>query len=556
MSFLTRALAAFAALSLSASVAAPTRWEWLPGHAPSASTPKTVAAALPRSLVDRADEVSGAQVHAMYVVASDGVDEQLDSNGRIATSVAGFNRWLSGQTAGRTLRIDTYQGATDITFRRLARTDADLRSTGALVRFSIEVELRAAGMIRDDKLYAVYYGGSSSVSCGEAPYPPLTPGNVAVVYLRGDGCPTQDMGTSIEAPLYFDFGMLHELIHAQGLVASCAPHINPFGHISDSANDLMWTGNAPWQLPPRLDIGRDDYYLHGIPGCLDLDQSRYLVGGTGGAGTTGTTSYQGLWLSSPLGTEAGWGVNIAHQGQILFATWFTYEARTAPNDMWLVMSNGAQVSPGVFSGTLFRTTGPAFSVLPFASIAFPNNFTTVGTLTFTFSDPDNGVMSYTVNGITQAKPITRYVFAAPAPVCTLGGPAGSSPNYTDLWLHSPVGTEVGWGLNVTHQGNIAFATWFTYEGNGSGRGMWLVMSNGTQASPGNFSGTLYRTHGPPFSAAPFPSIAFPSNYTPVGSLALSFSDASTGAMTYTVNGVTQTKAIGRYVYSEPPTVCR
>jgi hypothetical protein len=115
---------------------------------------------------------------------------------------------------------------------------------------------------------------------------------------------------------------------------------------------------------------------------------------------------------------------------------------------------------------------------------------------------------------------------------------------------------VGWGLNVTHQGNTVFATWFTYEGNGSGRGLWLVMSNGTQTSPGNFSGTLYRTNGPPFNATPFPSIVFPGNYTPVGSLTLAFGDANSGTMTYTVNGVTQSKAIGRYVYSGPPTVCR
>jgi hypothetical protein len=39
--------------------------------------------------------------------------------------------------------------------------------------------------------------------------------------------------------------------------------------------------------------------------------------------------------------------------------------------------------------------------------------TTVGTGTFTFADANNGTFDYTVNGVAQSKPITRYLFAAP-----------------------------------------------------------------------------------------------------------------------------------------------
>ncbi len=74
-----------------------------------------------------------------------------------------------------------------------------------------------------------------------------------------------------------DIAMLHELVHTLGFVAECAPHHTLNGHASDSPNDLMWSGNAPWQLPPRLDIGRDDYYGHGRSDCADLARSPYLT---------------------------------------------------------------------------------------------------------------------------------------------------------------------------------------------------------------------------------------------------------------------------------------
>jgi hypothetical protein len=39
-------------------------------------------------------------------------------------------------------------------------------------------------------------------------------------------------------------------------------------------------------------------------------------------------------------------------------------------------------------------------------------------------------------------------------------------------------------------------------------------------------------------------------------VALAFSDAGNGTMTYTVDGITQSKAITRQVFSSPATACR
>jgi YVTN family beta-propeller protein len=258
-------------------------------------------------------------------------------------------------------------------------------------------------------------------------------------------------------------------------------------------------------------------------------------------------NYQALWWRAPAASESGWGVNITHQGDTLFATWFTYD--TDGSGLWLVMSNGEKTGAGTYSGALYRTTGPAFDASPWN----PSQVvvTPVGTATFAFSSADSGTFTYTVNGVTQMKPITRQVFAS-VPTCTAGGAPGTTPNYSDLWWRSPAGAESGWGVNIAHQGDILFATWFTYAT--GGRGQWLVMSNGARTAPGTYSGALYRTTGPAFSANPWnPSQV---TVTPVGTATFTFGDSNSGTFAYTVDGISQTKPITRQAYATPPTVCR
>jgi hypothetical protein len=107
-------------------------------------------------------------------------------------------------------------------------------------------------------------------------------------------------------------------------------------------------------------------------------------------------------------------VNLTHHGHILFATWFTYDA--SGKGMWLVMSNGARVgNTSTYTGALYRTTGPAFSATPWDKSQV--SITQVGTATFTFDDANSGTFSYTVNGVSGSKVITRQVFSTPTTVC-------------------------------------------------------------------------------------------------------------------------------------------
>jgi len=124
-------------------------------------------------------------------------------------------------------------------------------------------------------------------------------------------------------------------------------------------------------------------------------------------------NFQDLWWRSPAGFESGWGINLTHQGDIIFATWFTYG--TDGKGMWIVMARGEKTGANTFAGKLYRTTGPAFSAVPFNPNLVVRN--TVGDATFTFTDLNTGTFRYTVNGITQTKPIKRLGYGAPVTVC-------------------------------------------------------------------------------------------------------------------------------------------
>jgi hypothetical protein len=140
-----------------------------------------------------------------------------------------------------------------------------------------------------------------------------------------------------------------------------------------------------------------------ISGSLDVAPSPLAV-----------PNYEGLWWNAPAGSESGWGINFAHQGSVIFATWFTYDL--SGKNWWLSMTAPA-TGPNTFAGTLYQTTGPAFDADPFdPSLVVPM---AVGAATLSFSDANNGTFAYTVNGISQTKTITREVFGS-LPNCTFG----------------------------------------------------------------------------------------------------------------------------------------
>jgi hypothetical protein len=263
-----------------------------------------------------------------------------------------------------------------------------------------------------------------------------------------------------------------------------------------------------------------------------------------------TQSFEGPWWAAPAGVESGWGLTLDHQDDVIFTTWFTYDVNGKA--MWLTMT-ASRTAATTYAGTLYRTSGPPLTDAAFDSSRVQR--TEVGTGTLTFSDGNNGTFSYTVNGISQSKPITRLVFG-PLPTCTFAGQnnLALATNYQGNWW-SAGGAESGWGIYFAHQGDNLFAGWFTYDTDGTP--MWLsatAMKNGN----GVYGGTVYRTTGPAYNAVPFDPQRV--GRAPVGTMTVTFANGNSARFDYsvTVGGATvsQSKLLSRLVFRSPGTVCQ
>src|SRR5258705_3435611 len=96
----------------------------------------------------------------------------------------------------------------------------------------------------------------------------------------------------------------------------------------------------------------------------------------------------------------------------------------------------------------------------------------------------------------------KKLIAAASMLLAAALPARSA-DLTDLWWDA---NENGWGVNVAHQGDILFLTFFIYGPNN--QPYWLSASStqfqGTNAQGGSiYSGPLFQTTGPWFGAAVF-----------------------------------------------------
>ena len=319
-----------------------------------------------------------------------------------------------------------------------------------------------------------------------------------------------------------------------------APGGSEFAQIQNSAAPTATNGSNWWvslALPSNAPVGTWMVEAR-------VADSVFEVPFTVSADGAPIPNYTDLWWNP---SEPGWGVNLSHQGEKLFATWFTYDTDGA--GLWLVMSDSAAQPGGAIGGTLYRTTGTPLEQIA-GHPATAGAPAAVGSASFRFTDADHATMSYTMNGISQSKSLTRQRFST-ASTCTLSRAARTyATNYQDLWWNA---AESGWGINLTHQGDVIFATWFTYGA--GGRGVWFVASDVRRQPTGEFRGRLYRTSGVRFDSIAGAS-AVTGNAVDVGEITLAFTDGEHGRLDYVVGGVSQSKAITRQVFAELAPLCK
>jgi V8-like Glu-specific endopeptidase len=301
-------------------------------------------------------------------------------------------------------------------------------------------------------------------------------------------------GGSSGSPLFADNG--HYLVgQLYGGTADCStPGIDYYGRFDVAYN----AGLHQW--------------LGGTPQTPSLPSSQAVQ------------NYSDLWWNA---RESGWGLNITQHDGTIFAAWYLYDDGGRP--MWVVMPGGKWTSSSSYSGDLYVASGPdARGAFDPARVVRSR----VGAATLSFTSGDRAVFSYQINGVSGSKQIERQPFGAPD--------SAPGANYTDLWWNP---AESGWGVSITQQFRTLFAVWYAYDANG--RATWYVLPGGRWSSSDTYTGTLYRTQAAPGSFAAGAFDAASVARTAVGTMTLRFSSSSAATMSFSVDGVSGTKALVR-----------
>jgi hypothetical protein len=149
------------------------------------------------------------------------------------------------------------------------------------------------------------------------------------------------------------------------------------------------------------------------------------------------------------------------------------------------------------------------------------------------------------SGSTVIKSVTFTVFPL-AEIAVFPPPPRPLTNYSGSWWNP---LESGWALVIQQSATRGLtAAWPVYDA--AGRAVWLTIQPGGWTDFRTWTGTVYRTSGPPFFGATFdPALV---SATPVGTATLRFEQSpgtvDTASFSYTVDGVSATKTIRRFVF--------
>jgi hypothetical protein len=123
-------------------------------------------------------------------------------------------------------------------------------------------------------------------------------------------------------------------------------------------------------------------------------------------------------------TESGWGINLIEQGDILFATIFTYDAQGrakwySASSLAFTGRGPAVDSTGVYSGSVEESTGPYFGT-SFNPASVTRR--TVGSMSFDVYGNRTGLVDLSIGSATLArKVVDRYTFRTIDPSGTYAG---------------------------------------------------------------------------------------------------------------------------------------
>jgi hypothetical protein len=241
---------------------------------------------------DTKDSSPAQKYHVLYVQGSDSTADPATVIPQIRNEVAALDGWFAlPAQAGRHLNIDQVGGVIEVSTIKYSQF-----TTGQLVNWDANFpSVPVLSQLYDDgfgngqnRRWLVYFDGDRQASfAGRASDAQYTCGiryyQFTTVFMH-NACGTVNGGTAANDVGGYTPGVtntaqvaLHEMLHGLGAVPTCAPHYDTThnGHTADNSHDLMYW-NA-YDQPKLLDPGRDDYYGHNNPGCLDVEDSPFIA---------------------------------------------------------------------------------------------------------------------------------------------------------------------------------------------------------------------------------------------------------------------------------------
>jgi len=166
------------------------------------------------------------------------------------------------------------------------------------------------------------------------------------------------------------------------------------------ATDQTWSGAVPPVTAGSgtltladANTGTFAFTIDGQPPGFKQIERYVFATGT----TQPTVDYTDLWWNP---SEPGWGVALTQLSGTMTVAWYSYDS--SRKAIWYVSS--CAVLGSVCLGDLYQVTGGS----PMASVWKAPTTVKVGTITFIFTDANNGTMSYTINNVAGSRSITRF----------------------------------------------------------------------------------------------------------------------------------------------------
>ena len=190
--------------------------------------------------------------------------------------------------------------------------------------------------------------------------------------------------------------------------------------------------------------------------------------------------YKGMWWASPGDSEPGWGINLEHQDDTIFASWYTYDSH---GDAWWLTATLVDDGNGVFYGDAYETHGPSFDSIPFDGNQVTHR--RVGWMAVQFADRNNGYFDYEINQVRQGKRIELYTFAE------------EQIMIEEIEYNDDRGDATTFLIGETAFGNLSSSSdedWFSVEINSQNSGMVEVVFDVSTCINGNWNVYWYNSH--------------------------------------------------------------